>query len=235
MLKFLRKEKVRKRIFIILALVIIPPFLLWGVIANQKEGKKPSLLGRIEGQNISAREYLASYKAVQHQVALMYGEHAKELASSINYKAEAWDRLLLVRYAKKENIRVSDKEVVQWLLEQPLFSRKGEFDSKFYKLHTNNYLKTEPREFEEEIRQLLSIGKIQERLKSKIHLSDKELEKLYDKKRRAGKSKFTLEKERFKETTLNRKANKAMNALIEDLRKKLDLNLETMKKIFSNE
>ena len=179
MLKFLRNRTNQKRIFILLALTIIPPFILWGVLISKDEKKLPSNLGFIDNKRVSLNEYLASYKAVQHELLLKYGERVKDVAPLINVKGEAWDRLLLLTYAKKERLKVSDSEVVNWLVSQPAFSKKGKFDPNFYKLYVTQYLRMSTRDFEEEIRQVLVIDKIRERIRSQVSLTDEELKTLY--------------------------------------------------------
>lgn len=166
MLKFLRNKQNQKRVYWILAIVILPPFLLWGVVVQQEE-KGLSALGTLEGHRVSAGDYLKSYHAVQHQALLLYGEQYKQIQSFINFKGEAWDRLLLLNYAKKKKISASDREVVDWLTKQPGFSsEKGEFDADFYKLYVDRFLKTDTRAFEEEVRQFLTIRKISRRFKT---------------------------------------------------------------------
>ena len=179
MLKFLRNKHTQKKIYILLAVVIIPPFLMWGVSSSQKDSKTPSTLGTIEKQKISLREYLNSYKAIQHQVVLMYGEKAKEAASSVNYKGEAWDRLLLLYHAKQEKIKTSDSEVVQWIMSQPVFQSHGQFDDKLYKLYVTNYIRSNERDFEEETRDILTIEKILNKTKTETLPTDQEIKTLY--------------------------------------------------------
>lgn len=204
MLKFFRNKKNQKRIYILLAIAIIPPFLFWGVMVSQEDKKMnpATALGRIENHSISIQEYLKSYQAIQHQVALVYGEKAKMIARLIDFKTEAWDRLLLLDYAKKEKIKISDSEVVDYLQNQPIFNPNGRFDEQFYKAYTTNYLRISTRDFEEEIRQMLTIRKIQDKMSPG--------EKMLDKK--------TTEK---------------MDALLNDLRKKLSVNLDLMNKLFT--
>lgn len=180
MLKFLRNKRNQKKIYIVLAIAVIPPFLMWGVSTSQKDAKVPSTLGVIDNRNVSLREYLNSYKAVQHEMTLMYGQKAKESASMINYKGEAWDRLLLLYHAKQEKINTTDTEVVQWLMNQTIFQSHGQFDDNLYKLYVNNYLRSNARDFEEEVRDLLTIQKVVDKLKSNIALTDAELKSLYD-------------------------------------------------------
>lgn len=179
MLKFLRNKKNQKRIYIALAVAIIPGFMFWGISLSGKEGKTSSTLGVIEKEKISVKNYLDSYKALQHEIALMYGDKASLILPHINMKGEAWDRLLLLHYAKKEKIKTSDSEVVQWLMSQTAFMNKGRFDSKFYELYIRNLLRIDPRAFEEETRQTLTLDKIREKIKSKISIQDETLKALY--------------------------------------------------------
>lgn len=237
MLKFLRNKKHQKKIYVVLALAIIPAFALWGVLLTGKDSQSSMALGIIAGKKISVEQYLASYKAVQHEIALRYGEDAKEIAKKINLKGEAWDRLLLLHYAQQQKIRVKDREVVEWLTSQPIFSPRGEFDPNFYKLYVSRYLHMSTREFEEEMRGLLLIEKIRERFSAKIHLKDSEIEKLLLKKSRKEKLIFNENqlrqaKARIKAVLENRKSAKAMRALLDSLRGELKLNLDAMKKLF---
>ncbi len=180
MLKFLRRKENQKRIFTVLALVIIPAFVLWGVFLSKEDSKSSSVLGVIKNEKFSLKDYLASYKAVQRRIGFIYGDRAAEMAPLFNIKGEAWDRLLLLHYAKNERIKTGDKEVVQWLIQQPLFSRDGKFDSNFYNLYVNNYLHMNPREFEEEIRQNITLDKVREKVRTNISLTDAELKSFYD-------------------------------------------------------
>lgn len=179
MLKFLRNPRNKRRIFLVLAVLILPPFLFWGISLSDKKTSGAATLGRIDDRKVSLQDYLASYKAVQHHLALFYGDQRDSMQNRINLKGEAWDRLLLLHNAKKENIKVSDVEVVDWITTQPLFARDGRFDEKFYKLYVQNYLRTSEREFEEEVRGILTIGKLQKKIASKTSLADEELKERY--------------------------------------------------------
>ncbi len=180
MLKFLRKSSNKKKIFLLLAIAIIPPFLFWGISLSDKEGESPSTLGMIDNNAFSLKEYLASYKAVQHGIQMRYGERAGDVSSFINIKGEAWDRLLLLHYAKKAKIKVSDREVVEWVAKQPVFVNQGKFDVAIYKLYVERLFRMNTREFEEEIRQFLTIDKVRDQVKSRISVGDDELKSLFD-------------------------------------------------------
>ena len=95
-----------------MTLVILPPFLFWGVAMNDKEdgASASSTLGIISGKKISIKDYLGAYRAVQHEAAILYGNRAKEAARALNFKGRAWDRLLLLDHARKEKVQGRDKE-----------------------------------------------------------------------------------------------------------------------------
>ncbi len=182
MLKFLRNKKNQKRIFLGMTLVILPPFLFWGVAMNDKEdgASASSTLGVIGNKKVSIKDYLGAYRAVQHEAAILYGSRAKEAAKVLNFRGRAWDRLLLLDHAGKEKVQVKDKEVTEWLISQPAFSHDGRFDKEFYNRYVNEAMRISPREFEEEIRQMLTLVKLQEKVESGVQVSDEELKKLYD-------------------------------------------------------
>ena len=180
MIKHLRNKHVQKQIYIILAIFILPPFLLWGVNLSGKGDKNTGSLGVIDGHKISFKEYLDSYRAAQHQAEFIYGGNLNRLKPFINFKGEAWDRLILLNYAKKHDIRTGDSEVVNWITSQSLFSHRSQFDMDFYKRYVAEYLRMSVRDFEEEVRQLLTIGKVQEKTRAATQVSDAELRTLYD-------------------------------------------------------
>lgn len=192
MLKHFRHKGFQKGIYIFLAVAVVITFAISGVILGGRESNNPSSLGKIDSKNVSLQDYLKSYKAVQHQAAWIYGERFKEMQDLINFKGEAWDRLLLLNHAKLQKIKINDDQVVDWLGSQPIFLNRGVFDDTFYKRYVNSYLKISPRDFEEEIRELLSIRKIQENIRKDIQLSDEELKNSYIQENAQKKIQYTV-------------------------------------------
>ncbi len=182
MLKQLRNKSIQKKIYMGLAVLIIPSFFLTGLFMTQgdKASGAGAPLGFIEGKKVPLQSYLASYRAVTHQAQFVYGERFDEMRRYLNFKGEAWDRLLLMRYAEKEKIKVSDGEVVQWITGQTLFNRNGQFDDAFYKNYVSRYLQVRERDFEEEIRQMLLLVKIRDRVKASTPVTDEEVRRAYD-------------------------------------------------------
>ena len=179
MLKALRNQKTKKNIFIVLAVVVVISFVISGVLINQDDEKTSGSLGLIGKKPVTVQQYLNSYRAVERQASFQFGDKLSEMRSRINFRGEAWDRLLLLDYAHKQNIRVTDAEVVQWLSTQPAFQSKGKFDDQLYSLYIERAMRSTPRDFEEQIRQMLTIAKVQETVKSGSVLSDDKLKELY--------------------------------------------------------
>lgn len=179
MLKALRHKGIQKNIYITLAVGIVISFVVSGVLISRDDKKSFAALATIGKRKITAQEYLDSYRAVQRQASFMLGDKLNEFKDRINFKGEAWDRILLLDYAKKQNIRATDSEVVQWISSQPAFKNKDRFDERLYKLYIEQGQRTTPRAFEEEIRQMLTIQKVQRSVQSKSSLTDDKLKKLY--------------------------------------------------------
>ena len=179
MLKFLRTRGIQKKIFIGLTVAVVLSFVVSGLLVSQDGGKATSALAQFEKHSISVQEYLASYKAVQRQAGMMYGDKLNELRSQINFKGEAWDRLLVLEYAKKQGIRAGDKDVVKWITKQEGFWKDGKFDDSLYKMYVERALRTTPRQFEEEIRQMLTLAKVQDKIRQELDLPDAELKQQY--------------------------------------------------------
>ncbi len=179
MLNILRKEKVRKGIFWFIAVAVIATFAVSGIMVSKDDKVTKGSLAQYNKKNISVTDYLNSYRAVQHQFDLFYGGRKDVDRSRINFKGEAWDRILLLDYAKKNNLHASDKEVVDWITSQEGFKTKDKFDDALYKMYIERGLRSTPREFEEEIRQMLVIRKVTEKLKDDLKLTDEKLKELY--------------------------------------------------------
>jgi len=183
MLTFFRNQKNKKAIYWVLALIVIPSFLITGVVLWSPGEQAPTSLGKVGKRSVSVQEYLGAYKAVQHHAAMIYGEEFTRIRRQINWKSEAWDRILLLEHAKKEGIRIGDKEVVDWLQNQQVFRRGDAFDLELYKRFVAEMIGESTRRFEEEVRQILTIRKLTEGVRGGVKIDDEELKDLYARRR----------------------------------------------------
>ncbi len=186
MLKIFRKKMVSKFILWGLLILILPAFVMWGG-ANLSRGKDKAAthVGFINNRRISFDELYQAMSGVRSQIILNYFNQPKALDALLgNRKLLAklgWDRIIMLDEAKKSNIRVSDKEIIDYIRSHPLFVRNNVFDDKFYTYMLHNSLGLEPRNFEEAVRENIAIQKLGSVLTKDLKVSDTEVADEYKK------------------------------------------------------
>jgi peptidyl-prolyl cis-trans isomerase D len=180
MLKQLRKRKTMKRLLWTVAILIIPPFVFWGAgSALRSRDKGSSYAGILFGKKVSFDEYGAAWQAAKNQALLMYGSRINEIYDALNLDQQAWDRLILLHEASRKKVRVSDKEVVGTIQDFPFLQSMGQFDKKAYDLILAQVFRTSARQFEEEIRDSLSIAKLRDSIIKDIEVTKQEVRDAY--------------------------------------------------------
>ncbi len=179
MLRFLRKRGNLKKIMWVLAILIIPAFVLWGSGSAIRSKGLPKFAGKIFGKKISFRQYDESLLACRNQALLLYGDKFNTVAQYLNLEQEAWEQLILLHQAKKERIKISDKEVISFIQKLSLFQKQGRFDRDRYNTRLDYAFRVGPRAFEEQIRALLKIDKLRSKVTASLSVSDEEIEELY--------------------------------------------------------
>ena len=204
MLNILRKKKTAKRIIWVLAVLIIPAFVLWGAGSlGKKQIAGATYAGTIDGRKIDFDDFYKSKKAVKIQMLLSYFAD-KEMLDRVMEDNEllnnlAWERLMMLDDSKKRRIAVSDNEVIGFITGHPLFMNNGVFDEKFYNYMINKNLGLNTREFEEETRNLLKVMKARNEVLEKISVSDEEALELYREENEKGKVSYIIvEWDKFK-------------------------------------
>jgi len=180
MLKILRSKKTAKKIWIALAVVIIPAFCLWG-FGSALRGRKQSIqMGKVFGKSITPQEYLRNYKAIRNQYLIQFGEEQlAKLEKYLNFEAQILDRIVLLAESKRKKIRVSNREVVNAIKQYRFFKKEGRFDPELYRERITYDFRTSPRAFEEEMRDNLTIAKLFEKVTRGITVKDEEVKDRY--------------------------------------------------------
>ncbi len=179
MLKKLRHKKTAKKIWIVLAILILPAFVFWGFGSFLTNKQKVGYAGKIGGKKVSLLEYKDAIDAVKNQAIIQFGDNFPQIEKRINFGALAWDRLLLLAEAKKRKVTASDKEVIEAIESYPFFQKKGVFNTQIYNSMLQYVFRTQPRIFEEQIRQSITLSKLYEALTRNINLSEEEIKKEY--------------------------------------------------------
>ena len=180
MLKLLRNKKVAKKILIGLAAIIIPAFVLWGARSSGGRGQGPSFAGIIFGRKISIEEYSESWRAVKNRGIMTYGfEQFHKTYKQLDLEGQAWDRLILLREAKRQRIKASDQEVIEAIRSFPFLMINNKFDPSLYDRALSNVFRITPREFEEDMRASLIISKLANSMTEGIAVTGEELLEKY--------------------------------------------------------
>lgn len=179
MLNLLRKKKIAKRILIVVAAIIIPAFVLWGAGSfGKKEISGVNYVGIINGKKVDIDAFIKARNSMQIQLILNYmGQKEildKLLGDRVLMNKLTWDSLIMISAAKEKGMKVLDAEVVGFVTSQPLFMNKGAFDPQFYDFIIRQNLRTSTREFEENLRNALLVGKLRDDVLKNVSVSDEE-------------------------------------------------------------
>lgn len=181
MLNKLRKKKTAKKIWVILTILILPAFVFWGFGSFIRSKQEATYAGKISGRRVSLLEYKDALDAVRSQAIIQFGDNLSEVEKRLNLESLAWDRLVLLSEAKKRKINVADQEVIELIQGYPFFQRKGKFDSQIYSQMLQYVFHAQPRVFEEQIRQSLTLSKLYKEVTANLNLSEEEVKKEYQK------------------------------------------------------
>ena len=199
MLQFLRKRENVKKIMWGLAILIIPAFVLWGAGSNIRSGG-PKYAGHVFGKKISFQEYRTALLACRNRALLIYGEEFNKVVDFLDLEREAWEWLVLLYQAKKEKIKVSDKQVIDFIKTIPFFQKEGSFNKERYGALLDYVFHLEPRDFEEQVREMLKIDELKNKITDKISLADEEIEEVYKNQNEKAKAFYVLiEPQKFQE------------------------------------
>ena len=181
MLKLFRKKIVSRIILWGLLILILPAFVMWGSasMSSRSKDKGPNYVGIVNNRKVSFEEMYYAITGVRSQVILNYFNQPNVLEMILGNKPilikSAWDRILFLDEAKRLNIKVSDKEVVEYINNHPLFSRNGVFDERIYSYILHNNIGLEARAFEEVVRKNLAIRKMSLYLTKGMKITDEDV------------------------------------------------------------
>lgn len=172
MLRQLRNKKTAKKIWIVLAVLILPAFVFWGFGSMVRSKTEEKYAGSISGKKIDSKDLQDSIMAVRNQALIQFGDNFSAIEKSLNLESQGWDRLLLLNEAKKRKINIGDKEVIAYIQNFPFFQAKGSFNSRIYNQMLTYVFRTQARVFEEQTRENLMIAKLYQELTDNLKVDD---------------------------------------------------------------
>lgn len=159
MLKFLRKKTK------VVIWTVMIAFIAWGGFAVSLQFEETNRSpGRIFGKEVSFRDHLLAYRAVQ---IFFVQPNPEEPPKSEEIEARTWEFLILSREAKHRKIKVSDEEIRQEI--RRLFTQGGAsaFSSDQYLQWVRSAFREEPSDFENQLREHLRIRKLLSQVREK--------------------------------------------------------------------
>ncbi|MFT5206442.1 MAG: hypothetical protein ACI9CF_000180 [Candidatus Omnitrophota bacterium] len=179
MIKWLRHKKTQRFVVIGAACLIIPGFLLFGVSLDGLGGSK--VAGSIGKKKVSTQAFIDNYNALRRELELFHQIDPNLLSAQADFEELTWQRILLVHEAKNRNIKISNTEVIEWLQTQKVFFNKGEsFDPAFYDQVLKQYLRVEPRSFEEDVRDFMALQKVRDNMRGDADITDDKIRELFN-------------------------------------------------------
>jgi peptidyl-prolyl cis-trans isomerase D len=175
MLKTLRQKRVAKKIFIVLAVIIIPAFVLWGSGSILRSRRNQRYAGMLFGKIVNFDQYNSSLIACKNQAIIRFGDNFYDIQKFLNFNEMAWDRLIQLHEARRRKIKVNNSEVIKRIASLPFFQKDGKFDSKNYKYLLDYVFRTPARQFEEEIRESLMIEKLFDEVTKSVSVTEEEI------------------------------------------------------------
>ena len=168
----------------VIGLFVLLAFSDFGGLGSQT-GAANSVAARVGKRTVTVEDFQREYRQLDNMYRQLYGEQfTPELAQQMRLPMQALERAvtgqILLAEAERLGIDVTDAEVRERILEEPVFRNpQGQFvgQEEYTKiLNGNNYT---PATFESEIRQDLLRQKLQDLLRAGIWVSDSEVERAY--------------------------------------------------------
>ncbi len=132
--------------------------------------------GKIFGKKVPISDFQKAYNGVKTQLTIRYGKLPNDSKIEPVLEDEAWNRLIMLYEAKKERIKVTDKDIVDYVKGVTAFNDKsGRFSKRQYEEILRYGFGLTPAEFEAQVRDNLTIDKLIEKHSDDVKLTDAEI------------------------------------------------------------
>lgn len=131
-------EKHKRLLQVLLALLIVPPFALFGIDFYFRNSEQTSGVAQVGKTQISEQEFADGLRRAQDQIRqMMQGKADQAMLDSPEVRQNVLDEIIArhasLGYAYKNNMRVSDQELQNTIAKIPQFrDENGKFSAKLY-------------------------------------------------------------------------------------------------------
>lgn len=195
---FKNLRKYTKTIVWSVAIVIVPAFVLWN-IASAVKNRKSGFAGKIFNKKVAWKDFSSEKHAIRNELWMQYGEQPEQYN---NLDEQTWTRLIILEAAKKENIKISNKEILKFIRNLPIF-KYADLAPENYAMIIARVFQQSPSEFESGVKHSIMINKFMAKLTENLIVSDLEVENAYRQEfEQASASYLLIEPKTFQEAVL---------------------------------
>lgn len=135
MLEFIR-ERAKGIVAWAIIILIAVPFALWG-INNYFTGPKTISVAEVNGEKITALEFLRMYQRQKQQLQQQFGDRYEQVMDDKALRKQILDRLiemkLIQQWAQDHNMAISDAQLAMVIQSAPIFlDEQGKFSQQKY-------------------------------------------------------------------------------------------------------
>ncbi len=198
------------------------------------------VVAKVNGKKIRYEAFNATFGQRMNNYRNMYNiEINEEMANNLKKMVlnEMISKVLLLQEANKMKIKVSNKELSDYIQKLPYFQKDGRFDKQQYLNILKMQIRTTPAVFEREVRESLIIQQLQEKITATIIVTDQEVadeatKRLKDKKTAPKPEDLLKEKETIRQSLLQQKKSQTFEEWYKKLQAgaKIEDNLEKIEK-----
>ncbi len=158
--------------------VIIVVFSFWGI--GSMTANKRNVVATVNGAAISFNDYNDAYERLLQRYERQFkGRFNAEMAKQLQLKEQALnsliDRQLLLAFARRYKLAVTDAELRQRIATMAAFQRNGSFDQGLYR-RLLSYNRLTPADFENSLRDDLLLDKISKIISSGAKTTEREVD-----------------------------------------------------------
>ena len=176
--RLITSQTLRRRTSWMIAAVLILPFIIFFHATGRAPVRGPGgIAGTVFGREVPWETFEEQRFWLRRQWENRFGEIPQQLEPLL--AQQAWDRILLIQEAKRQHLRVDDRQLADFIHRIPAFQDNSRFQLERY----HRFLSAaniSPRTFEEQLRDDLLIEQLVNRLKATVSVTEDDVRQAYE-------------------------------------------------------
>ncbi len=178
MLKSIRKN-MKPIMWITAASFIATIFFAWGMGVTSKV-RTNITVAKVNGAAIKNDEFRYALISLERNYRRMYGDQFDRIKKNLDLEKQVLNQLidqkLLMQEIKKQRIKISDKEIIDRIKQDPVFKdKKGRFDKAKFEQYVNGIPASQWQKIENGIRKSLALEHLWRKVTDPVIISDKKI------------------------------------------------------------